>query len=357
MVKGLVVPEGVSNPTYFTVSFVAGSLAMLLNVIEVLLIRRAKRNTTDFELMLLNLATADFLSGLFFVVDASIHYYVHITKRFEYNLIVVSVWFYSTPVIVSTNFVLLISLERLFAVRYPVKHRLWHSTRFRVLKTSIGVWAITIIFTVAVVSLDQILNKKHLKSYFVASVHVGYVFAGYMAIATLIMLITYVIIAKTILRRNAKFLRRPDANAGNRPTRKSCLNDRTILTVCFLVVTAFLACNMPLAVDFVNAKAGVVQFFLTQANPIINPLIYFFKGYTERLYAKKANGTTAATNAGLNTINRSTTRVIVSNDGEGSHETVEISSKKIDNGKMHKRLDIEGFEPNKTEANENISIP
>ena len=176
MVKGLQI--SVPDTTYFTVSFITGSMAILLNSIEVILIRRAKTKRTDFELMLLNLATADLLSGVFFIVDASIHYYIHVTINFGYNLIVVSLWFYCTPIIASTNFVLLISLERLFAVKFPVKHRLWHSTRHRVLKTSVGVWAYTIVVTVAVVSLDQVLNKKHIQFKVTASVHVGYLFAG-----------------------------------------------------------------------------------------------------------------------------------------------------------------------------------
>ena len=360
MVKGLGI--SVPNDTYYIVQFVAGSLAILLNSIEVFLIRRAGTNTTDFELMLLNLATADFLSGIFFIVDAGIHYYIHVTTKFAYNLIVVSFWFYCTPIITSTNFVLLISLERLFAVKFPVKHRLWHSTRYRVLKTSFGVWAFTIIVTVVVISFDQILNKQHIQFHFVASVNVGYLFAGYLTVATLTMLTAYVIIAKSILQRNARFPRRSDTREVNRHIGTSWMKDRAALTVCLLVVAAFLVSNMPFAADLFNAKAGGAQFFLTQSNAILNPLIYFFKGYIERFYAKKAKENVVLNSPGRSVVTRKVDRLNLNNEDQRIHETTENEVSTKMNMGVQEKLDVavvatDRFEDKEDVAGKSIANP
>ena len=224
---------------------------------------------------------------------------------------------------------LLISLERLFAVKFPVKHRLWHSTRYRVLKTSFGVWAFTIIVTVAVISLDQTLNKQHIQFYFAASVNVGYLFAGYLTVATLTMLTAYVIIAKSILQRNARFPQKSDTREVNRQIRTSRTKDRAALTVCLLVVAAFLASNMPFAVDLFRAKASGAPFFLTQANAMLNPLIYFFKGYIERFYAKKAKENVVLSSPGLSVVTRKVDRLNLNNEDRRIHETIdkEMSTK------------------------------
>ena len=100
-------------------SYTVVIIAILLNSIEIKLILRKIKKATDFEIVLLNLATADLLNSILFISVTVITLH---SKRAK-NEILSRGFFYwlmgtlSFSVIASVSFVVAIGIERFFAIR------------------------------------------------------------------------------------------------------------------------------------------------------------------------------------------------------------------------------------------------
>ena len=52
------------------------------------------------------------------------------------------------------------------------------------------------------------------------------------------------------------------------------------------IVLSYFICTIPIAVNIYMGHIGKIEFILSVSNSIVNPQIYFFKGYIEAYLAK-----------------------------------------------------------------------
>lgn len=128
-----------------------GTITILLNLLEITLICKVKKKLKTYEQLLLSLAASDILVGVSSVVFGSLHSHVSATISRQIFTFMVSFTF-----VASLLNLLLIGVDRLAAVRFPFKHRVWVQNR-KVVKAIVGIWvflAIEIAFFSVLGALD-----------------------------------------------------------------------------------------------------------------------------------------------------------------------------------------------------------
>ena len=151
-------PRGI---TYTTI----GILAFVINLVEIILIIRKRYLISTFETFLLSLAAADCICG---VVLATQNALFRITGTFE-NIVLDGFTVFSLTSSI-TN-LLAISLHRLLAVKFPLRHHLW-ITKQRLHGAIALIWIVSIALTSAVVILSIVGEKQ--SSFFLANLKFGF---------------------------------------------------------------------------------------------------------------------------------------------------------------------------------------
>ncbi|XP_065063824.1 uncharacterized protein LOC135690251 [Rhopilema esculentum] len=273
---------------FLTMSFLVSTLAIVLNSLEIRLIIKGFKTATDFELVLLNLAIADLLSGLDFAGISALttHAYLNKLENFEKHF----VWFFAFIVLsvsTSTTFVIVIGLERFFAIKVPLKHRMFHTDRRRLLYCLLGTWTLNVLLTVLTFVIDYYTSSAG--GTYLGSDNMIYILAGLLTFGCLLTLVLYTWLGHLILLRSVKLLDfdKKDASINPRVMRRAMKKEKATILACTLVLVSFLVCNLPLVVGLYQKKLDQTSGILIKMNAVCNPLVYFFKSYLERRYARK----------------------------------------------------------------------
>lgn len=132
-----------------------GVITVLLNSLEITLIVKRNEKLKTYEQLLLSLAVSDILVGISSVVYSSLTYHVNpVTNRQIFAFMVT--FSFET----SLSNLTLIGLDRLFAVRFPFKHRIWIQKRM-ILKAILGIW-VFLGFEIALFAVLGLSNKKNM---------------------------------------------------------------------------------------------------------------------------------------------------------------------------------------------------
>ena len=273
--------------TFFAISYTIVSVALVSNFIEIYLIARKWKQVTNFELVLLNLAVADVLNCMLYAIMTGMSHYLFINKlpyRSQHAFWLLALQSFS--VFASTSFVIVIGMERFFAAKVPLKHRLWHTGKRKLLKCISIVWGFDILLTTAILSIDYLVNGN--KTLFVRR-DLTYVMAGYLTIGLILVSSLYIWLGHLILMRSMKLFEfdKKDFSINPKAIKRAMKKDRATILVCTLVVISLFICDLPLIIDLYMRRITQASVFLLRLNTIANPMIYFFKGYLERYYGKK----------------------------------------------------------------------
>ena len=273
---------------FLTISFLVSTLAIVLNSLEIRLIIKGFKTATDFELVLLNLAIADLLSGLDFAAISALttHAYLNNLEDFEKNF----VWFFAFIVLsvsTSSTFVIVIGLERFFAIKVPLKHRMFHTDRRRLLYCLLATWTLNLLLTVLSIVIDYYTSSAGGK--YLGSESMLYILAGLLTFGSLFILVLYTWLGHLILVRSVKLLdfNKKDVSINPRVMKRAMKKEKATIFACILVLVSFLVCNLPLVVGLYQKKLDQTSGILIKMNAVCNPLVYFFKSYLERRYARK----------------------------------------------------------------------
>eukprot|EP00112_Aurelia_sp_Birch-Aquarium-sp1_P008489 Seg1936.7 transcript_id=Seg1936.7/GoldUCD/mRNA.D3Y31 product="Mas-related G-protein coupled receptor member A8" protein_id=Seg1936.7/GoldUCD/D3Y31 len=273
-----------------TMLFVIASLAIILNTTEIHLIRKKWKKATDFEVLLLNLGIADFLSAIGFVLRASLGFTADIKKKQKTGVFYsfISIGILTFFCIVSTKLVTVIAIERLLAIKLPLKHRLWHISRKTMYKRIIAVWVVSLIVICLAFLSDYFIQNSKSQSVMV-SLPLAYTLAAYLSLGACIIIVTYSWLQGAIFKRSEKSLNfdKKDYKMSPSTCRKAFRKEKATIIVCSLVSATFLTCNIPTIVALYRGKLNGASVILLCLNSVMNPLIYFFKGYVEKRYSKK----------------------------------------------------------------------
>ncbi len=269
-------------------SLVFSIFGVLLNSLEIFIIQRKWKSITIFEIILLNLAIADLLAlttsgGVVAVMIyyARNQYGVHFkTLTMFYIMIIFSV-------LSSVIFIIVIAVERLIAIKIPLKHRAWHSSPGRLTRCLIIIWGSLITVTGITITLVSAFVKGNLKT---VSLTIRYFIGGYLTLGFIVAVILYSWIAYLLLKRHSKFLEYDPKDAADKfRIIKAMQKEKASIVVCVLAVVSFVGLNASYVIQSFEGKRGITMdsTILMITNSVVNPLIYFFKGYAEKYFKKK----------------------------------------------------------------------
>ena len=273
---------------FLVLSYTVVIIAILLNSIEIKLILRKFKKATDFEIVLLNLAIADLLNSILFI---SVTVITQHSKKAK-NKILSSGSFYwlmgtlSFSVIASVSFVAAIGIERFFAIRLPLQHRLWHTNRRRLITYILFTWLFDVILVASFSITDFLRVHKNPNS---MSATVIYFVAGIVTFGTGIILAVYTWVLYLMIVRSLKLFNfdQKTIQVNSKKIKEAMMKEKSSIIICILVVASCISCNIPLVADLFQLQITMTSAHLLKVSGVLNPLIYFFKSYVERYYAKK----------------------------------------------------------------------
>ena len=247
-----------------------------LNTVETVLILRCNIKKA-FEKLLLSLAVSDVVVGLtvaaFKIVDLATHNKMSWLEGDDFALLF----------IISSNFsmsnLVLITVDRFLAVRFPIKHRVLLTER-RVNAIIALVW-----FLSAVSMAHFVIIKFELKGYHQSLLAIS-VFLLLLGAA---MMAVYIKIFYLISKR--KVTGSADGEQGKKGTMRSLAKvikgphvaERAVFITGGIVTTSFIICTYPFAINLLIHQSAEETSLFSKAmlllNSLFNPLVYFFKGY------------------------------------------------------------------------------
>ena len=252
------------------------ALVILLNIAEIIIISRIKRRKTIYEKLLLSLSVADGLFGL--INGLQIIFRLYASRDLSQDIVEVSIIIYFFFIFSSLLHLLFISLNRVWAICSPLKHRII-VTRKRIHIAIAVLWIFTMSVTLAVF-LDSFLDEP----YSFWNILLG--------IAILVLISDAVfLIFNTILIYMIKKKETVTENKEGRCQMKS--TERAVLRVCVVITIMFVFFTAPWAIIKLTAGQGPSwTHILLILNSAVNSVVYFFKGYLKQSCLGKRKGET-----------------------------------------------------------------
>ena len=125
----------------FYLNIILGSVIVVLNLVEIIIIIRRRKHIKPYEQLLGSLAVADALTGIC-LVFIKVYITVVESKRVQQNASSILYCIALTTVVISTVSLASITADRLLAIKYPFYHRILVTTS-RVWICAIMEWLIT----------------------------------------------------------------------------------------------------------------------------------------------------------------------------------------------------------------------
>ena len=240
-----------------------GGLATVLNLVEIILICKTRKNWTSYQQLLLSLSVSDLVSGLAFVCSG-----ILLAKLKENPVQRLMELF--MPFTLSVENLLLIGLDRLIAVRFPLKHRIW-VTQNRMKFIIIISWTLMFLFLAGMYWIHQTSPKRAQDSFY------HYPYSILFAVTVFTMIYAYIIYIV--------ITRKSPTNSHHKQHRRQ---EKVLVTTCALIVAIFIACSCPIAFEILTKKhvSHTISIFLV-VNSMLDPPVYFFKYYYDKKIKKE----------------------------------------------------------------------
>lgn len=272
------------NPAFLACLYTSGGLGLTLNSIEIHLLRRNWSRTTHFEIILLYLAGFDLFSAigtLIIAYFATAYYYI----TYSYDTYVLAALYFIVILGIASSmlFVIIIGIERLVAIKLPLKHRLWHASKKKLGLSIIFAWLAELVILSVAVILDRLLNKN----IEIASNNLVIALAAILLSGVFVILVLYTLIAIYILKRNSIFVAYDQNSRDKKLMLELIRKEKATIIVCLLVVVSFFVCNIPFVSAVFRGRNGQAEDILVTVNAVLNPMIYFFKSYMENHWKKR----------------------------------------------------------------------
>eukprot|EP00112_Aurelia_sp_Birch-Aquarium-sp1_P024537 Seg7819.1 transcript_id=Seg7819.1/GoldUCD/mRNA.D3Y31 product="Mas-related G-protein coupled receptor member B2" protein_id=Seg7819.1/GoldUCD/D3Y31 len=278
------------NTSFLVISFIIEIVAIVLNSVEIFMIGKRWRQATNFEIILLNLAIADVFSGISFFAVTSLFTYSYVESvsdtRFMLPVFIIVV----SSMNLAIKFVVMIAVERLIAIRLPLKYRMWQTNKKRMLGMICALWTINAGAVATVITIDyHIRSRKVNVQRSIGSNDLLVVMAAYMTFGASLIFVLYAGVAHSVMTKSERFLKLTtfDLRTNTGTLRMALKKEKATIFVCALVVVSFLVCNIPFISVLYRKKLSNVSSVLAMMNSVLNPLIYFFKGHLENRLAKR----------------------------------------------------------------------
>ena len=250
--------------------------AVFLNIIEIVLILRIRKRKA-FDKLLLSLAVSDAVVGMILSGMKTFH----IAKPQQSTLL--SIYdrqkAFGLSVLFSIANLLAISVDRLLAVKYPIKHRMMLTSR-RANIAVVVLWVVT--STVASLCGLIAFNWPRYINKLINTVEALFLGYGILLIA-IYSHIFYLVCKRKVPTASTNG---ETSTVGTRIlalfTRRSLKSESTILFTGATVTATFIICTYPAAFEYLIKQSEKFSFgsvLMLLLNSVLNPIIYFFKSY------------------------------------------------------------------------------
>ena len=260
-----------------SISLGFGIAVVILNVIEITVICRLKRKKI-YEILLLSLSFADLLFG----VSNSILSIMYLSANMKYDSLEVTYTTYFYFITTSILHLTWITLDRLWAVISPLKHKV-NVTRKRTIHLIIATWIFTTIAGSSILVYDRMVEAAEAKenkttTSTVEDINVYEIITqrscSVMILITDIVFIFSYISIVFLLKRKKNIIRNASATAKN--------NQLKPVVVCTVLASVFAIFTIPYAVT--SLTTGVIPLWaniLLVSNSGLNSIVYCFRGKYE----------------------------------------------------------------------------
>eukprot|EP00112_Aurelia_sp_Birch-Aquarium-sp1_P012321 Seg2591.3 transcript_id=Seg2591.3/GoldUCD/mRNA.D3Y31 product="D-like dopamine receptor" protein_id=Seg2591.3/GoldUCD/D3Y31 len=325
--RGILVPF---NPVNAAICI----LAIILNLAEMVIICRLKKRKA-FERILLSLCVADISVEVWYLIAKS---YEFVNKKAIFgkdkHLIGYPIEMFS--IMSSITNIIILGIDRAVAVKYPLKHGVWMTNR-RVHGLIASAWIGSIALSV-LCGVTRFANP-HDKSQAAKEIPIRvpiYVSVAIIFTSMVIIAAIYTFIFRIVRKRNKLMKDMKIASVQGETKRE----ETAIIITCVLVVGAFIACTLPFCIDaLIDRRRGkpILPIKLILLNPLLDPLIYFFKGYLKKRLNNKNTGSKTPT---TDLSNRSTPLVVRKDLGGGGGSKTNLLELAVAN--IQKSVDTAG---------------
>ena len=246
-------------------------IVCIVNIAEIIVIAMIKRRKTIYEKLLLSLSVADCLFGFVNGLQQVMRKALSRDKRSIANNIAGNIYFFF--IFASLNHVLAISLDRLWVVCSPIKHRII-VTRRRIHIAIAIIWISTTIITAliliyAFLGREEVFNQERIIREIVRGIAIMVLVAD-----GLILIIN--IITMCLIRKRTNVTEDGQSQSRNKAT------ERGVQIVCTTVIVMFIFFTTPWSImEITYGKPNWTQ-LLFIVNSGVNSVVYFFKGFFSR---------------------------------------------------------------------------
>ena len=260
------------DSTFFYVTVAICSVALLLNAIEIVILTRSWKKLSIFEMWLFNLAASDGLVALSVLIFENIRSAINMSRRLFQVLRGLAGFIAQFSAFSSVMTITFIGVDRLIAVRYPLKHKFW-VTKKRVIIAISVIWAGSIVYSIIEPLVVDVNNGDE----FSARRKFRLLDSFMVVIMGLIFVLIYsLIIYSTVVRWKSL---NSHSNMANQNIK---IQNIVVLSTCVLVVITYMICFLPYAISYLmDTQKEVYDYtvILVYLNTVLDPLVYFFKKY------------------------------------------------------------------------------
>ena len=268
------------DSTFFYVKVAICSVALLLNAVEIVILTSGWKKLSIFEMWLFNLAASDALVALNLLIFESIRFSTNKNGGLFDVARGLAGFIGHFSVFSSIMTITFIGIDRLIAVKYPLKHKFWVTKKRAMIAISV-LWAGNIVYSIIE---PLVVDAKNGDQY---SARKGFrlLDSFVIVIMGLIFVLAYsLIIYSTVIRWKSLNLNSNNANQAIK------IQNIVVLSTCVLVVITYMICFLPYAISYLLGRqfdthdyAAMLIYF----NTVLDPLVYFFKKYLGMLLTKR----------------------------------------------------------------------
>ena len=271
--------SGITRPSNETlISYeVLAAVAVILNTICIVIMGKNWKKRNSFDILLANMLVADIFVSVTGIFLASV--LLQQTKEIAILRITVLSFIFFGTIQAMTLFVLSISLDRLVAVKYPIRHRN-KVTPFKTSMISVLIWCIVGLQLMTLFTTNYFTQGK--AKPFVIPPVLNIIFISVTITIGLVFIFSNIEIIRIIYRQK-RSMKGVSNNHFLTQSKEVTLSVTTVL----IVVSFCFSIGPKIYQTFKQQKTefGILGIIV---NAIMNPVLYFVKSYLEKFFKRKS---------------------------------------------------------------------
>ena len=259
------------------IGIVIAATVIVLNIAELFVLQKKGRKRKIPEDLILSLSLADFFVGLVYIIFGTSKIMLDQNSDLSNLQTVVKETrlVFSFTIVVSVVHLLVIAVERFYAMKCPLKYRTVVK-RKRMTIIIVAIWIISILAIVLLAFLPKVFKSSPTK--------LGSVKGWLIFVTSGVMIFVYGYVAYYLF--NGFQIKSSKASSENLSKKISYTDQKRDTIFCIGIVAAFILCSFLAAVGWLLPKrvdlVNVIGEFLLVSNSFINPILYFWKSHLSR---------------------------------------------------------------------------